>query len=413
MRIKRYFGKTVRQAIQKVREEQGPDAVILSNRKVDGGVEIVATVDFDETLFDTNAAVSPPDLTPSTAQNGSTPPPQRGSPAASPLPRPESAVAKRIVQADAVLKEMRRELAGMRGLLEQQFAGLIWGEVARRNPLQAKLLRMLLKLELSPRLCEQLVAELPATDDARLAWRDTLVRLAHRLPVTDDDILTHGGAVALFGPTGVGKTTTCAKLAARYAVRHGARHVALVTTDNYRIGAHEQLRAYAKLLDIPLRVAASAEELKAVVNDLGERRLVLIDTAGMSQRDQRLGEQFALFRTGAKTAIQCYVVLAATTHKAGIAEILSAYAPLRPTGCILTKVDEATSLGGLISRLIEQRLPVAYMSDGQRVPEDLYAARAHQLVTRCVALMRRTTALAANGSAAMAAAPAGGLAHAC
>lgn len=431
MKIKRYFGKTIRQAIQKVREEQGPDAVILSNRKVEGGVEIVAAIDFDEILLDADALsrTAPQAAGPSTVSG-------RQSPAASPPspvsarqppadPRPAThhgarpaARDPRSGNADAALAEMRRELTSLRGLLEQQLAGLIWGEVARRNPLQANLLRMLLKLELSPRLCEQLAAELPAAaSDAQKAWRSALACLAHKLPVTDDDILTHGGVVALLGPTGVGKTTTAAKLAARYAVRHGARRVALVTTDNYRIGAHEQLRAYAKLLDIPLRVAASAAELRAVLQDLGDRQLVLIDTAGMSQRDLRLSEQFALIQAGSST-IKSYIVLAATTREAGIAEILHAYAPVRPHGCILTKVDEATGLGGVLSQLIQHRLPVAYVSDGQRVPEDLYAARAHRLVSRCVALMRRArpAAEASEGiepARAAILAAAEGMAHAC
>lgn len=437
MKIKRYFGKTIRQAIQKVREEQGPDAVILSNRKVEGGVEIVAAIDFDEVLLDADAMTQAPAAPPPAPRAAGSPAsgaaPGRSFEATRAAPWRTAAAASRAepssnarlaanvlppTAAESTLREMRRELSGLRDLLEQQLAGLIWGEVARRNPLQAQLLRMLLKLELSPRLCQQIAAELPAaTGDAQKAWRSALACLAHKLPVTDDDILTHGGVVALLGPTGVGKTTTAAKLAARYAVRHGARRVALVTTDNYRIGAHEQLRAYAKLLDIPLRVAASAAELRAVLQDLSDRRLVLIDTAGMSQRDLRLSEQFALIQAGSST-IKSYIVLAATTREAGIAEILHAYAPVRPHGCILTKVDEATGIGGVLSQLIEHRLPVAYMSDGQRVPEDLYAARAHRLVSRCVALMRRArpAAEAAEGveperAAILAAAE--GMVHAC
>ncbi len=448
MKIRRYFGKTIRQAIQRVREEQGPDAVILSNRKVDGGVEIVAAIDFDEVLLDADvmsrtAAEPPPRVIVPRSSAASA---ARATPAGShmsqaarrkeqgheevpvtdrrketaaggcgfvPIEPPPAVRPSSFATAERALEEMRRELAGVRGLLEQQLAGLIWGDIARRNPMQANLLRLLLKLELSPRLCEQLTAELPAAaDDAQKAWRSALACLAHKLLVTDDDILAHGGIVALLGPTGVGKTTTAAKLAARYCVRHGARRVALVTTDNYRIGAHEQLRAYARLLDIPLRVASSASELQAVLHDLGDRRLVLIDTAGMSQRDLRLSEQFALIRAG-QSAIKCYLVLAAPTHEAGIDEILRAYAPVRPVGCILTKVDEAPSLGGVLTQLIEHRLPVAYMSDGQRVPEDLYAARAHQLVSRCVALMRRGRPTKADEPALAAWLASGEVAHAC
>lgn len=391
MRIKRYFGKSIRDAIHKVREEQGPDAVILSNRKVEGGVEIVAAVDFDEVLLDAGGpAVTPP---PAAPEPPSAPGPQPAAravarPEATPAaPKPASAGRAGAARAEPALADMRRELRSLRGLVEQQLSGLIWGDVARRNPLQANLLRLLSQLELGPGLCRELAAELREPAEARAAWRQALAHLAHRLPVTDDDILTRGGVVALVGPTGVGKTTTIAKLAARYAVRHGARHVGLVTTDNYRIGAHEQLRAYAKLLGVPMRVAADAAELRETLKDLEQKKFVLVDTAGMSQRDLRLAEQFALLAEGG--AVRSYLVLAANTRQAAMDEVIRTYRRLQPAGCILTKVDEVGSLGGALTLLIQHRLPAAYVSDGQRVPEDLHAARAHHLVARSVAMMRR------------------------
>jgi flagellar biosynthesis protein FlhF len=471
MRIKRYFGKTIREAIQKVRVEQGPDAVIMSNRKVDGGVEIIAAIDFDEVILaaDTpvvedgsrespgvsresgvasreskversvpstqHSALSTHDLPRRTASSMperttreiTTPDeelprglinrrhdpesvpvpvePLRGAPAktaaAAPTAKPSPVV-------DPALVEMRRELKSLRGMLEQQMSGLVWGDVARRDPVTANLMRLLLQMEISPRLCREIAAELAAargagaaTTDAQTVWRNALAALAHKLPVTDDDILTRGGVVALLGPTGVGKTTTIAKLAARYAVRHGARRVALVTTDNYRIGAIEQLRAYAKILDVPMRVAADAAELRSSVADFSERRLVLIDTAGMSQRDLRLGEQLALMRAGGET-IRNYLVLSATTRPGGIDETIRAYRRIPLAGCVLTKVDEAGSLGGALSLLIRHELPVAYVSDGQRVPEDLYSARAHRLVSRSVAMMRREREFSEDESFVMA-----------
>ncbi len=297
---------------------------------------------------------------------------------------------------------MRRELKNLRGLMEQQISGLMWSDMARRKPLEANLLRLLLQLELSPGLCQQIVGELSeaSANDAQKAWRNALGVLAHKLPVTDDEILARGGVVALVGPTGVGKTTTVAKLAARFAVRHGARKVALVTTDNYRIGAHEQLRAYARLLDVPLRTAADPNELREVLKELAGRALVLIDTAGMSQRDVRLSEQFALIR-GCHADIKSYLVLSATTREAGVDDIIRRYRNVQPRGCILTKMDEAGSLGGTLSQIIKHKLPVAYVSDGQKVPEDLYTASAPRLISRSVAMMRRAEQTPHDPSLAM------------
>ncbi|TAM46761.1 MAG: flagellar biosynthesis protein FlhF [Gammaproteobacteria bacterium] len=406
MKIKRYFSKNMREAIRKVREEQGPDAVILSNRKVDGGVEIVAAIDFDEVVLDAGAPVipAPPRHATTGVRAAAAPAPAAMKPtAANAAPAPAAAAAPGAIPfPEPAILDMRRELKNLRGLMEQQISGLMWGDMARRKPLEANLLRLLLQLELSPGLCQQIVGELSdaSANDAQKAWRNALGVLAHKLPVTDDEILARGGVVALVGPTGVGKTTTVAKLAARFAVRHGARKVALVTTDNYRIGAHEQLRAYARLLDVPLRTAADPNELREVLKELADRALVLIDTAGMSQRDVRLSEQFALIR-GCHADIKSYLVLSATTREAGVDDIIRRYRNIQPRGCILTKMDEAGSLGGTLSQIIKHKLPVAYVSDGQKVPEDLYTASAPRLISRSVAMMRRAEQVPDDPSLAM------------
>ncbi len=373
MKIKRFFAPNIRQAIRMVREEQGPDAVILSNTKVEGGVEIVIAVDYDEELLrhaaleDTVSARSP-------AAAKKNP------------PHPSSQITW---SQDPAMVQMRHEMHSLRGLLEQQLPGLAWGELARAHPLRARLVYSLKETGLSPVLARQIASEVSESKQFDAAWREALANLAHRVKVTDDDILDKGGIISLVGPTGVGKTTTIAKLAARCVLRHGARHVALITADNFRIGAHEQLRTYGRILGIPVQVAADANELRDALHGLRDKRLVLIDTAGMGQRDSRLAEQFRMLQLDA-FPIKNYLVLSATTQLAGLLEVSQAFQGIRLNGCILTKLDEATSLGGPLSIVIQQKLAVAYVSDGQRVPEDLRPARAHNLVSLAVSLAART-----------------------
>ena len=200
-----------------------------------------------------------------------------------------------------------------------------------------------------------------------------------------DHVLETGGIVALMGCTGVGKTTTAAKLAARCVLRYGRDDVALVTTDIYRIGGQEQLQTYARYLDIPCLVATDAKELRAALGKLRSRRLVLIDTAGMGQRDERLYQQYQMLRaTG--LAINTYLVLSATAQLRALQETIRVFRANELAGAIVTKLDEAVSLGGLLDALIESELPLAYVSDGQKVPNDLAPASARHFVDRAVRL---------------------------
>ncbi|MEW6354376.1 MAG: flagellar biosynthesis protein FlhF [Pseudomonadota bacterium] len=401
MKIKRFFAEDIRQAIRLVREELGSDAVILSNRSVSGGIEIVAAIDYDEELLGNMASSA---AAPARGATTSVRREERGEKSNTLLLTPHSSPVEgassndttpkpNIVWAqEPALVEMRSELKNLRGLLEEQLSGLAWGDLARRYPRRAKMLRRLTELGLSPALCQRAAIAAAEDVDFERAFRHALAWLAHQLPVTHDDILTHGGVVALVGPTGVGKTTTIAKLAARYALRHGPNRVALVTTDSYRIGAHEQLRIYGRILGVPVRIAADYNELRATLHALRDKALVLIDSAGMSQRDPRLPQQFELFNAGAADcpALKMYLVLAATSPASGLTEIAHAFHGAPLGGCIITKLDEAVSLGGALSVAIENQLPVAYISAGQRVPEDLQPARAHSLVIRGVSLMQHT-----------------------
>ena len=414
MKIMRFLGTDIRHAIKLVRDELGAEAVILSNRSVQGGIEIVAAVDYDAALaceFGAKMALDPGSMQGSAPQRLAMPtgaaalsaatkpvtPSVKVNEMAAPkaVPRPSAPAEKKagvVWSQEPAITEMRNELRSLRGMLENQLAGLAWGDMQRRFPLRIELLQKLAKLGLSAPLCGDIASNIPPSTEPDQLWRFALEDLTTRIPTADDDILNQGGVIALLGPTGVGKTTTIAKLAARFALRHGARNVALVTIDSYRIGAYEQLRAYGRILDVPVRLAANDEELRQTLQDLGDRRLVLIDTTGMSQRDLRLPEQLRMLHQG-RDWLKSYVVLSTTTRLSSLEEIVNVYSVANPVGCILTKVDETTCLGSALSAVIHGRLPISYVSDGQRVPEDLQPARAATLVQRSVAIMQQHESL--------------------
>ncbi len=381
MGLKRIFAADMRQAISQVREVQGPDAVILSNRKVDGGVEIIAAVDYDDALIDqgsaeTSSQSSHPDKRQSAA--GAIPPSE-----AVGNPSPASEQVK--WSQDPSIVAMRDEIKQLRGLLENQLAHLAWGDLDRREPLHTAVMRRFSSMELDTALIERVSAPAAHGRDEAHAWQLALSELSASVPVADHDVIDQGGIVALVGSTGVGKTTSVAKLAARYVMRHGQRHVALLTTDSYRIGAHEQLMTYGRLLGIPVQVASDHRELRSALNSLADKRLVLIDTAGMSQRDVRLSQQFATL-TDSGIPIRTLLVLSATAHASVMAETVQAFSTVALEGAILTKLDEAARLGGVLSTLIKQKLPLMFVTNGQRVPEDMHPARAQKLVQKAAEL---------------------------
>jgi flagellar biosynthesis protein FlhF len=407
MKIKRIFASDMRQAIRKVRDELGPDAVILSSRNVEGGVEVVSAVDYDERVIQAAA----PEPAPREPQRPAAfadllskmqpkPAPQtRGrrnidisvdddvdlgfampepEPAPAPVRAEKPAPSIEWTQEPAI-QEMRQELKMLRSLFENQLTMMEWQQASQRQPVRATLLKQLNELGLGADVCRKLADHIDDESDPERAFERALALLAKHMPVTDDDILDRGGIVAVVGPTGVGKTTTVAKLAARFALRHGRGSVALVTTDNFRIGAQDQLRNFGRILGVPVHTAGSREELEAVLGDLSDKRLVLIDTAGMSQRDMRLSEQFQTL-ANIKLPIRSYLVMSANTQLAALSESVRAFKSIRPVACILTKLDEATSLGGAITAVLRHKLPIAYLGVGQRVPEDLQPGRADRLV---------------------------------
>jgi flagellar biosynthesis protein FlhF len=489
MKIKRFFAPDIRQAMRMVKEELGADAVIMSNKSVDGGVEIVAARDFDEQLIQSklqkqaleqqssaqsqrftgddnretkkidlpdfeaeknrlhvltserkkSAEGFVPERTPlrsnrfptdsdtssipggrrnideyvgyaekvhlrgnletvtAKAVNGSDKRMANGSErfnssssarpntnSVAPAVKRPMPAEKQGTLADNLLMEMSRELKSLRVEMDSKLASISWGGVPKTNTVRAELLYRLAGMSISRKLSVKIANRFTKLTDGELAFTQAQELLAKVLPVVDDDLLQYGGIVALVGPTGVGKTTTIAKLAAKFILKHGPRQVALITTDNYRIGAHEQLNTYGRILDVPVRVASSAAELHNLINGFSDKRLILIDTAGMSQRDMKLVEQINTLQQSDQ-AIKSYLVMSAATEYKAMNEIIKAFQVFEPQASILTKLDEAATIGSAISSIIEHNLPLAFIADGQQVPEDMHSPCARTLIAQCVA----------------------------
>lgn len=398
MKIKRFVAGSMREAIRMVREEQGADAVILSNRRVAEGIEVVAATDYDAALMRVATRRDEPAPAPEVQAQ---PVPQAKKKDAPAKSAPAAAAPATLPTPPAPeIQQLRRELGGMRRMLEEQVAHIAWRDLADRQPERMAALRAMTDLGLDAGLAREIVDDLPGGVDRERARFLPLGLLARRLVDAPKDPILEGGTIALIGPTGVGKTTTIAKLAARFAARHGTRDLALVTTDHYRVGAQEQLFTYGRLLGVPVQTASSGEQLRAALARLADRKLVLIDTAGMAPRDARLGTQFAELRA-AHRPVRNWLVLSATTQAADQEDILRRFGPAGLEACVLTKLDEAARIGGALSAVIRHRLAVPYICDGQRVPQDIHATRPDQLVLRAMQLARSNPARVHDGTLAL------------
>ncbi|MGH8327543.1 MAG: flagellar biosynthesis protein FlhF [Steroidobacteraceae bacterium] len=288
---------------------------------------------------------------------------------------------------------MGNELKSLRRMLETQLAQLAWNDRARRAPVHVELLRELTEIGVAQEIAEHIVSQLDERIDLTQGRRFAIAGLSQYLLVTGDRWLEAGGRVAFVGATGVGKTTMLAKLAVRWILRHGPKDLALVASDTVRIGAQDQMQALGQLLGVPVHVPERFEALPDLLTRLERHRLVLIDTPGSSLRDAQLATRLAVLSNCA-SKLETALVLAASTQAGALGETVQHFRPANPSSCLLTKLDEAASLGGALSILIRARLPLSYTSDGQRVPEDLRPARALELVSHAVRLAKTTGAAA-------------------
>lgn len=456
MSTHKFTAPDMRQALKMVRDQLGAEAVILSNRKVAAGVEIIAAADYDVFMAEHQERERKTNHVPPFMDNAApVKAPAQGDPgrviardksadaalaqqvkrfaeqqAAAPAkrafgeewlkqisqlesgdesepsvaisnqgrrqlqrePAAQAAAAQPVARPaapipNAELAAMRNEISQLRSMLNVQLANVAWGDFSYRHPLEANVFKRLTRLGLSPALCRKLLRNLKPDMDVKAAWQHSLKELGDDLPLMQEDILAHGGIFAFVGPAGVGKTTTIAKLATKYVLEHGADDIALVTTDSYRIAGHEQLSTLGRILKVPVRVVTDQHPLDQILRSLSRKKLILIDTAGLSHKDQVHKEQMRLLETmGAN--VQRWLVLSSTAQRRILDRAVDDYKHLNLEGCIFTKLDESASLGEALSVAIEAQLPIAYITDGQNIPDDIEVPQPSRLINHAIALAK-------------------------
>ncbi|GAB3537529.1 hypothetical protein GCM10027343_00940 [Noviherbaspirillum agri] len=400
MNVRKFTANTSREAWRLVREALGPDAVILSNRTINGMVEILALAPEDMSAL-AEPVIEKPVRSESTlaalgARRAPEPDQVSSLPAAHAAVRAPAAPIEQPIeqpkeQAAAELKVVMSELRSMRGMLESQLAEIAWSTQQKREPAKAAVMRELLSAGFSASLARYLTQNLPKSEkpEAGMAWVKSVLARNLNVISNENEILEQGGVYALVGPTGVGKTTTTAKLAARCVMRHGAGKLALITTDGYRIGGYEQLRIYGKILGVMVHSVKDETDLRIALDELKNKHTVLIDTVGMGQRDKMVAEQIAML-SGSGSKVKRLLCMSATSTGETLNEVVRSYMGGGLAGCIMTKLDEAATVGNVLDVVIRQKLRMFYVANGQRVPEDLHVPNQHYLIDRAFKLKRET-----------------------
>ncbi len=407
MNPKRYVAANARSALAMVRKEIGSDAVILSNRAVAGGVEVTAIPDSELQAYQAAASAAAKPVTGNADETMSTVrfegfanqrQAEHNDALLKDMPsNPRTSTRMELHRSDPVpvhernpnaetlgyMQTMVEELRQMRGFIRQQFSALAWVDGVRRTPAQARLLKLMIESGFSARLARVMVSRLPSDylEDQADEWlHDSLVRNL-RTACFDSGMIPKGGVFALVGPTGVGKTTSAAKIAARYALENGPQEVGLISADAYRVAGQEQLARYGKMIGVKVLNARTADELSELLIRLQDKSLVLIDTAGLGQRDPRVADLLDFITQG---PVRRLVVMSASAQAEAIDETLDAYRADESAGVLLTKTDEACRLGGALDALIRHRLPLHAIGNGQRVPEDWSPADPDTLIERAL-----------------------------
>jgi flagellar biosynthesis protein FlhF len=444
MKLKKFTAPTTREALQKLRAELGEDAIILSTKQTAAGTEVLAASSHDlDAVTEKPAQQAAPaswtradraQMTQATERQSAERQSTERAPTAAekvaqqvaaqrdvlinrtfapapapasvlaPQPTPRAAarefanddmlseVAKRRSMAasesmaqenTAVLEEIRQ----MRQLLKDQMAMMTWRDTLEKNPQRGELWNLLTQSGFSPLFARTVAEKLPSglNDNQVQDWVANVLKKNLNVIPGDKDVVETGGTFALVGPTGVGKTTTTAKLAARCVVKYGADSLGLITTDSYRIGAQDQLRIYGKILGVQVYTAQTHADLLQLRNSMQRKRLILIDTVGMGQRDSRVAEQTKILTD---SHVKRILLLNATSQPETLDDVVRHYKSTGLSGAIVSKLDEAIKIGGVLDVVMRHKLALHYIATGQRVPEDLFPADPRVLVHR--ALRART-----------------------
>lgn len=390
---KKFIAANATEALKLVRQQVGGDAMVLSTRDTPQGVEILAITPKDLALLSQaqrsqiDRAMPPGDGVKETLRQTLQEEPTIAAHAVASAATPATS--------GADLDRLLAEIAQVKSLVQAHLSDKVWGEMQVQSVDQAEAVRILLNAGFSPALCSQWAQEVQGPTDGTAAVTAQLQQLLEQQIRTLDPLAVFdaGGVFAFIGPTGVGKTTALAKIAARCVLRYGREQLALLTTDTFRIGAQEQLKVYAKIIGVPVVSLRDSDDLAAKLKTLSDRRVILLDTAGVNQRDIQMLEQSQLLHAGAP-ALKRILVMSSTTDLRTQEEVIvmhqqaalaSKQGPGRDiVGAIITKTDEAAQLGPVLDCLIRHRLPLLFLANGQRVPEDLSQANVGYLAHRAL-----------------------------
>ena len=389
MELERIKATDIRTGLRVIREQFGPDAMIISNKRVADGVEIVVTS--DRPLPD---MVQPTMSAPARSSTAAQPEledvlaARKRKPVEETIPSPEtvfptadklsSLVAKSLPQApvaaaDDVIQALQSELRSMRALLEQQLGTGSASRALTMTSAQDDVWQRLGRQGFPEELIQRMIAVIHPREHYDAAWQKVQDQLAGEFSVTEDPVMK-GGIHAVVGPTGAGKSTTLCKLAVRWALANGTESMALVSLDSQRVGGADMPRAIARLLEIPFVVAEAGESLDAVLQRVRGKRLVLIDTAGLVRNH---GEQQRLYLeqlAAAHQRINTLLVLPATGQATFLKQVVDQYREALPSAAVISKIDEAVQLGDVLGELNRERLPLSYLTDGPDIPDDIRVA---------------------------------------
>lgn len=312
-------------------------------------------------------------------------PQAQAKPAAPVAPQPDTATLEALRSAQEANTTLLGELRAMRAMMTERFETMAFLDKLGRTPAQANLAQRLLDGGFSTVLIRKLLDAMPADvnngQHDEMEWATQVLQRNLNTADSERAIEDQGGVFALIGSTGVGKTTSTAKLAATFAAKHGAQNLGLITLDAYRVGAHEQLRAYGRILGVPVHMAHDRAALEDLLELLSGKKLILIDTAGMAQRDGRTKDLLEML---SHPAIKKLLVINASAQGDAIEDVMHAYHAQQCSGVILSKLDEAVKLGPALDALIRHKLKVLGVANGQRVPEDWHRLSAQALVHRAL-----------------------------